>query len=71
MVYQWPGNIRELSNVVERAVVLATEDLITPDLILLGRQTTRLHKSISGAVQGCAGGLRTGLSRAIAHVDAR
>jgi DNA-binding NtrC family response regulator len=46
MGYQWPGNIRELSNVVERAVVLATEDLITPDLILLGRQTTRLHKSI-------------------------
>jgi two-component system response regulator GlrR len=41
MVYTWPGNVRELANVMERSVVLATEDLITPDLILLGRQTVR------------------------------
>jgi two-component system, NtrC family, response regulator GlrR len=45
MAYDWPGNIRELANVVERAVVLATEDLITPDLILLGRQPARPSKS--------------------------
>jgi two-component system response regulator GlrR len=38
MLYHWPGNVRELANVVERAVVLATDDLITPDLLLLGRQ---------------------------------
>ncbi len=36
--YEWPGNVRELANVVERAVVLATHNLITPDLLLLGRQ---------------------------------
>jgi len=41
MAYQWPGNVRELANVVERAVVLATEDLITPDLILLGKQPSQ------------------------------
>jgi two-component system response regulator GlrR len=40
--YQWPGNVRELANVVERAVVLATEDLITPDLILLGKQPSQV-----------------------------
>ena len=45
MVYHWPGNVRELANVVERAVVLATGDLITPDLILLGRQPSRPLKS--------------------------
>jgi len=45
MVYHWPGNVRELANVVERAVVLATEDLITPDLILLGKQPSRPPKS--------------------------
>jgi two-component system response regulator GlrR len=45
MVYNWPGNVRELANVMERSVVLATEDLITPDLILLGRQTVRPLKS--------------------------
>jgi DNA-binding NtrC family response regulator len=29
--YHWPGNVRELQNCVERAVVLARYDEITPD----------------------------------------
>jgi DNA-binding NtrC family response regulator len=29
--YRWPGNIRELENTVERAVLLAEADTITPD----------------------------------------
>ncbi|MEW6107049.1 MAG: sigma-54 dependent transcriptional regulator [Bacillota bacterium] len=36
MLYNWPGNVRELANVIERAVVLATDGVITPDLLLLG-----------------------------------
>jgi two-component system response regulator GlrR len=39
MLYDWPGNVRELANVLQRAVVLASHDLITPDLLLLGRET--------------------------------
>jgi Nif-specific regulatory protein len=31
MRYDWPGNIRELSNAIERAVVLGSSDVITPD----------------------------------------
>jgi two-component system response regulator AtoC len=29
--YDWPGNIRELENVVERAAILAKDDLIKPE----------------------------------------
>ena len=29
--YNWPGNVRELRNAIERAVVLATGDIILPD----------------------------------------
>jgi DNA-binding NtrC family response regulator len=39
--YHWPGNIRELRNVVERCVVLENTDLITPENLpvdLAGRQ---------------------------------
>jgi len=29
--YHWPGNVRELENVIERAIVLATDNVISPD----------------------------------------
>jgi DNA-binding NtrC family response regulator len=29
--YRWPGNIRELENTIERAVLMAETDIITPD----------------------------------------
>ncbi|MGH7428649.1 MAG: sigma 54-interacting transcriptional regulator, partial [Candidatus Methylomirabilaceae bacterium] len=30
MRYRWPGNVRELENFVERAIILATGDLLRP-----------------------------------------
>ena len=33
MLHPWPGNVRELENVIEKAVVMATQDMITADLI--------------------------------------
>ena len=33
MAHAWPGNIRELENVLERAVILTTEDVIRPELL--------------------------------------
>jgi Nif-specific regulatory protein len=42
--HSWPGNVRELENAVERAVVLASEPVLTPDhfptLRRLGPDTT-------------------------------
>lgn len=31
--YSWPGNVRQLENVIERAINLTDNDLITPDLL--------------------------------------
>lgn len=35
MAHSWPGNIRELKNVIESAVVLSKDDIITSEFILL------------------------------------
>lgn len=31
--YSWPGNVRQLKNAMERMVVMATDDVLTPDLL--------------------------------------
>jgi len=31
--YTWPGNARELRNVIERAIMIATDDTITEDVL--------------------------------------
>ncbi len=35
--YPWPGNVRELQNVIERAVIFASDGLVTADQISLNR----------------------------------
>jgi DNA-binding NtrC family response regulator len=37
--HQWPGNIRELKNAIERAVILAESEEITPELLALDAET--------------------------------
>ncbi len=53
--YEWPGNVRELENTIERAVVLATSAVLTPQSVSLlgatsapppGLPSLRLHQNI-------------------------
>ncbi|OFY34728.1 MAG: hypothetical protein A2X17_08195 [Bacteroidetes bacterium GWF2_41_61] len=43
--YNWPGNIRELENVIKRAVILAKGSVISPDLLFEGVERQVLQSS--------------------------
>ena len=46
MDYDWPGNIRELENVVERAVVLSIDEQMDMDLLPENVQTREIVKGV-------------------------
>ena len=49
--YDWPGNIRQLANTIERAVILAEDDQISPENLLLPNDSS----TIANATQGSNG----------------
>jgi two-component system response regulator FlrC len=40
--YHWPGNVRELENVLQRAIVLASDKVITQDDIIIDTAMSQL-----------------------------
>jgi DNA-binding NtrC family response regulator len=38
--YDWPGNIRELQNVIERSIILSSTDVFSVDELWLSRRTS-------------------------------
>jgi transcriptional regulator with GAF, ATPase, and Fis domain len=45
--YSWPGNIRELSNVIERAMILATDDSLLVEVPTLASDSRTPHVTLS------------------------
>jgi DNA-binding NtrC family response regulator len=44
--YPWPGNVRELKNAIERAALLATDGVVTPQLLNLPQHTPTVARSL-------------------------
>lgn len=45
LAYEWHGNIRELQNVIQRAIILARNNIIEPDVILFEQASTEMPAS--------------------------
>lgn len=60
MAYRWPGNIRELQNVVERAAILARGPLLTLDPHELGQE---------GGTPGNGHGHKSGPGETLADIE--
>ena len=67
--YAWPGNIRELKNVIERAVLLCEGQILEPQHMPLERPLTesqRLATAKATTAPGKAGGEREKIMEALA-----
>ena len=48
--YDWPGNIRELQNVIERSVILSSGDVLSVDELWLSKETARTASRVEAPV---------------------
>ena len=68
--YTWPGNIRELCNVVQRAMVLASGREIAPEHLMLPREfASRMTKTVVDSVSSEAGSLASARDRGLKDVE--
>ena len=70
--YDWPGNIRELQNVVERAVILSESDSFAVDQSWLGRGSTGsppAHEGLSALAQREVEMIEAALAESNGHVS--
>jgi transcriptional regulator with GAF, ATPase, and Fis domain len=69
VAYDWPGNIRELQNVIERAVVLATGRVLALDPSLLGARSAPAAAPVLPVASAAHAG--NGASASLADVEAQ
>ena len=46
--YEWPGNIRELQNLIERSIILSSGDVFSVDELWLSKERARLAPRVEG-----------------------
>ena len=54
--YDWYGNIRELRNCIEKAVILSFGDVITPDALQLSEKYRRVNDALGDAEDSSVNG---------------
>ncbi len=54
MSYDWPGNVREVRNVVERALVICTNDTVTPQYLPARIRTKVTPEGVINIPVGCS-----------------
>jgi DNA-binding NtrC family response regulator len=57
--HDWPGNVRQLENTIERAVVLAQGGLIGPEHLLLSDNVSAREQILDGALYRLIGGTQS------------
>ena len=61
MKYQWPGNIRELRNIIERAIILRKGDEIFPSAFI--------EKGVINEIPAIPPGISSGISKTLKEVE--
>jgi formate hydrogenlyase transcriptional activator len=69
--YNWPGNIRELQNVIERAVILCEDRTFSIDENWLERESTRTYATLAPLTSSLAGREREMIEAALAESKGR
>jgi DNA-binding NtrC family response regulator len=67
-LYDWPGNIRELQNVIERSVILSVGDVFSVDELWLSTESSRpvTRAESSGSIGAVPRGEREMIEAALA-----
>jgi NtrC-family two-component system response regulator AlgB len=67
--YPWPGNIRELINVIERGTILATKDVLLPEDLPAHIQNYSPGKDTSQILCSLSEMEKTHITEVLRHTD--